>query len=157
MNKTIFVSHVGLAQTSITVSAESDVGIVERDVNGQVYVGILADERFIPLVLWKHTVGREQLVEAVEAVHNELKAAIAELRPRDVVIDAVSVVAAIWGGRVAYTINDRGGKERYTTYSEAVAQKVRGLIAAQRGSWATVTLFLSNNQVVAAEEFPLFG
>jgi hypothetical protein len=78
---TVSIDRPGLFRRSVTITAHSTVDIVEREDGdgGQLAVGLLIDDQFAALVLWKHTVGRPEHLLNIQEVRAELLAAIAEL------------------------------------------------------------------------------
>lgn len=82
-NSTTFtiIQIAGLQYQHITVAADSMVGIVTREGMSGVWLGLLVDERFLPLVKWAHTVGREYLHAAVEDACKQVQDAINALTP----------------------------------------------------------------------------
>jgi len=72
----------GLQQMHISpLRADSMVGIVTRDSRSGVWIGLLVDEKFYPLVMWKHTIGREYLHASVETACTQVQDAINALTP----------------------------------------------------------------------------
>lgn len=65
----------------INLRADSTVGIVTRESMSGVWIGLLVDGRFLPLVKWAHTVGREYLHASVEAACTQVQDAITSLTP----------------------------------------------------------------------------
>ena len=65
----------------IRLRSDSTVGIVTRESMSGVWIGLLVDGRFLPLVKWAHTVGREYLHASVEAACTQVQDAITSLTP----------------------------------------------------------------------------
>lgn len=69
---TLVINRPGLQYALIPVTAQSYALRTEAEVNGQIYVGVEVDGRFYPLVLWKHTVGRPEWIDAVQGVASDV-------------------------------------------------------------------------------------
>jgi len=73
---TITVNHPGLSRVAITVRADSTVLFEDQKGASEWSTGLTVDGRFIPLCLSKFLPGRPALLAAIEAVADELTAAI---------------------------------------------------------------------------------
>jgi len=73
----VVISIEGLQQSHISpIGPNSEVGITTRDGYSGAWIGLVVDAKFYPLVMWKHTIGREYLHASVEAACRQVQAAI---------------------------------------------------------------------------------
>lgn len=78
--QTLTINQPGLQYHTITVTAESTVEVVERDSGVNLWYSLIVDGRHYDLVMWKHTVGREEHLATIDRVVAMVQAAIAALR-----------------------------------------------------------------------------
>ena len=82
MNQTtLTIDLTGLNRHLITVDADSVVELVQHDAGCNVWYALFVDGRHYDLVMWKHTIGREELLVNVDCALNEVRNAIAALTP----------------------------------------------------------------------------
>ena len=76
------IATPGLSNLVISpLRADSTVEIVEQERGYNLWIGLLVDGKFWPLVMWKHTVGRPEHHASVQAAYTLVQDAINSLKP----------------------------------------------------------------------------
>lgn len=71
----------GLISQSITVTADSTVSLLLHEAGYNVYSALLVDGHYYDLCMFKHTIGRPELVQALDLALAAVAVAIEELQP----------------------------------------------------------------------------
>lgn len=77
---TVTIDRAGLTYIAIPVTAESTVELVQHNTGVNLWYALLIDGQHYDLAMWKHTVGRPELTEALNQALADVRAAIRSLQ-----------------------------------------------------------------------------
>lgn len=100
--KPIIIDRAGLSYAIVPVSAESTVELVQHDAGANLWYALVVDGAYYhDLVMWKHTVGRPELMDALDQALADVQAAIIAL-----LVPAPTILCPLGCGRQVATEQD---------------------------------------------------